>query len=159
MPEINNDTDPFAELQNALRSGVDEAVAASRPMTAADKPFVPMAAFPPRQPPFSQSRAAITAAAPPATPPATVPARSDLEAFMTSGEKMLELQRSKISTARSRYELERARMVDDYRTRIEALEHEGGESLRQLDIAHEKELGEAEHLIEVLTAMRDIKRR
>ena len=147
-------SDPFdmTDLNKVINKSVDDDVAVTRPA-----PPITMRERlgPAAMPPFRRDTPVTAATVQPALPKQA----TDLELFMHSGEKMLELQRVKISAARTRYDIERTRITDDYRTQLEAIEHEGREKLRQLDIAHERELEEAEHLVDVLTTMRDVKRK
>jgi hypothetical protein len=90
--------------------------------------------------------------------PAVGQPRGDLEAFMSAGENMLLIQQEKISKLRSAYEIERAVLADNYRSKIEALQREGAEALRNMDIGHEAQMFEANKLVDVILAMRDVSR-
>lgn len=82
------------------------------------------------------------------------PTGSEVENFMAIGEKMHDAQRLKIQALESAYEIDRVKLIDDYRVRLRNLEHEAGEALRGFDLAHQAALADAKRILDALTAMR-----
>lgn len=95
-----------------------------------------------------------------AAPPAqdVVTAETDtgsaVEAFMASGQRLLDMQRTKIIKLESEYEFDRVKLIDDYRVKMRELEHEAGEALRSFDRQHETEMAGAKRILDSLLAMR-----
>lgn len=79
---------------------------------------------------------------------------SELERFMASAERLLEVQRRRMLSIESRYELDRVRLIDGYRVQMRNLEHAAREAVRNLDLAHERTAAEARKILDALTGMR-----
>lgn len=94
----------------------------------------------------------------PAMPPtSTLPERTpraQLEAFMSSSANMLEIQRRNIIQTESAYQLDRLKLLDDYRIRIETLKNECADAVRALDQKHRSNLADSQNLLDRLAAMR-----
>jgi len=80
--------------------------------------------------------------------------QSELERFMDSAERLREQQRHKVLTMESRNKVDRVRLLDDYRVRIENLVHEASEAVRAFDEAYRLKAVEAREILDKLTAMR-----
>ena len=80
--------------------------------------------------------------------------QSELERFMDSADRLREQQRLKVLTMESRNKVDRVRLLDDYRVRIENLVHEASEAVRAFDEAYRLKAVEAREILDKLTAMR-----
>lgn len=74
--------------------------------------------------------------------------------FVHQGEHLYEKQRAVVRDLVTRHNLERAKMVDDYRRRLDDLIFEESEVLRRLDNRNAKELAEAQSLLDALERLR-----
>ncbi len=79
-----------------------------------------------------------------------------LEAFMASSAKMLELQRRQLIQSESDYQMERLRLLNDYHVRIQTLQNECADAVRLLDIRHKNDLADAQNILDRLAAMRAV---
>jgi hypothetical protein len=82
--------------------------------------------------------------------------RSQLADFMKSSVRMMELQRGFIQEAESDYQIERVRLLDSYRVKIENLKYEASVMVRDLDEAHQRKVGDARKLLDALVTMRNM---
>lgn len=80
--------------------------------------------------------------------------RSQLEQFMTSTASMLAMHRAKIIEAESAYQLERLKLLDGYRIRLEQLKNDCADAVQELDRRYRNDVSEAAQLMNRLTAMR-----
>src|SRR5882672_175083 len=71
---------------------------------------------------------------------AAAPPQSELERFQASIERQHELLRKRMVTTESRYQLERARTLNDFWLRFQQLEYELAEAVRALDQAHDRQV-------------------
>ncbi len=90
-----------------------------------------------------------------ARPPERTP-HQQLEAFMASAAKMLEMQRRDLIRFESDYQVERIRLVDGYRVKIRQLQDECADAVRALDLKHRDNIADAENLLKRLNAMRAV---
>lgn len=91
-------------------------------------------------------------------PPANEQAvqRNQLEDFMASTGRMLDLQRRRIMDAENTYQSERTDLLNRYRVKVEDLKYEAEEALRELDEAHHKKAADAKRLLDRLATMRNM---
>lgn len=82
-------------------------------------------------------------------------ARGQLDEFMATSQRMLEMQRKKVLDAESDYQIARIKLLDGYRVRMENLKYEASEALRDLDQRHREDNADAQALLARLTAMRN----
>lgn len=156
-PVIKPAADPYpfkgnstAEALRAASRAEGERIPPFRPRPLSDADRTPI---PPANPAPQRD-----AATPP--PPAQDVVAADIdtttavEAFMASGQRLLDMQRTKIIKLESEYEFDRVKLIDDYRVKMRELEHEAGEALRSFDRQHESEMAGAKRILDSLLAMR-----
>jgi hypothetical protein len=74
--------------------------------------------------------------------------------FISQGEHLYEKQRVIVRDIATRHNLDRAKVMDDFRRRFEDLAHEEMETLRRFDHRARKELDEAKAQLEALERLR-----
>lgn len=79
---------------------------------------------------------------------------SEVESFLQSGERMLEMQRRKMIELESAHEIGRVKLIDTFRTRLLELEHEAGEALRKYDVSYEGDRAAQQRILDALVRMR-----
>jgi len=89
----------------------------------------------------------------PASPP-TFGVATDVKAFMEKSAGMYERQRKILLDLEAGYDASRAKIVDDYRRRMDDLQHEAVEAVRSLDATQHKTIGEAKQILQALGRMR-----
>lgn len=110
-----------------------------RPLTEAERRPIPPQNPAPQPAPVASDRAVAIGSA---------------ESFLATGEKLLEVQRKKIQDLESKHEIDRVKLIDDYRVRLRDLEHQASEALRSFDIAHQAAHADAKRILDALVAMR-----
>lgn len=155
---------PFKTAFSAGVEGQVEKPFGTRPLSDAERkpipPQHPVKAAPP--PPPEQTTGWHGDPAQPqkpaaATPPAqAVVSRESTEAerFLATGERLLDVQRRKIQELESKHEIDRVKLIDDYRVQMLNLEHEANEALRSFDMAHDTALADGKRILDALLAMR-----
>jgi hypothetical protein len=82
--------------------------------------------------------------------------RNPLQDFISSSTRMLEIQRRKVLEAESTYQIDRVRLLDSYRVKLEELKYQAASALRDFDDQYRKDSADARKLLERLNAMRDM---
>jgi hypothetical protein len=84
------------------------------------------------------------------------PRRNQLEEFMASSARMLDIQRHFILDEESKYQVERIRLLDSFRVKLENIKFECSVAVRRLDEEHQKKTADAKKLLDRLAVMRDM---
>ena len=84
------------------------------------------------------------------------PRRNQLEEFMASSARMLDIQRRFIMEAESEYQVERVKLLDSYRVKLENIKFEAAQAVRKLDDEHQAKTNGAKKLLDRLATMRDM---
>jgi hypothetical protein len=82
--------------------------------------------------------------------------RNPLQDFVDSSTRMLEIQRKKVMEAESVYQIDRIKLLDSYRVKLEELKYQAASALRDFDDQYRKDSADARKLLERLNAMRDM---
>ena len=86
--------------------------------------------------------------------PPQPPALSELERFMASIDRQRELVRKRTLDRESSYQLNRAEVVNDFWLRFQHLQNELDETLRTIDVAHERQVASDSKLFAALDSAR-----
>jgi hypothetical protein len=90
-----------------------------------------------------------------ATPLRAIGGGTEIERFMTSSVSMWRKQRDKIAEMQIAYEADRFRVAESYKRKLQALNNEAEDAVRDIDRAHEAKLAEAKRMLDALAALRD----
>jgi hypothetical protein len=82
--------------------------------------------------------------------------RNPLREFVDSSTRMLEIQRKKVQEAESAYHLDRVKLLDSYRVKLEELKYQAASALRDFDEQYRKDSADARKLLDRLATMRDM---
>lgn len=85
---------------------------------------------------------------------AKAPALSELARFMATVEKQREMVRKRSLDRESNYQLHRGAVVNDFWLRFQHLQHELEDTLRTMDLAHEKQVDDDRKLFTALDSAR-----
>lgn len=78
----------------------------------------------------------------------------DVGRFLATAERMLISLRNAVADAESAYVVNRAKLADGYRRRINELENEAEDAMRQLETQHRDDMAKRKRMMDALLAMR-----
>lgn len=90
-----------------------------------------------------------------ATPLRAINGGTEIERFLTSSTSMWRKQRDKIAEMQIAYEADRFRVAESYKRKLQAINSEAEDALRDIDRAHEAKLAEGKRMLDALAALRD----
>lgn len=80
----------------------------------------------------------------------SVPLPGALQSFLQTNQRLHDQQRKNIQLAKSKYEMDRLKLIDGYRIKLEDLQHEADRELKAFDAKHEGEIADSEKLLGLL---------
>lgn len=107
----------------------------------------------PVDPPVSNLRERVLAAAPHTSSPASLP--EDVAGLLATSERAYERKQREMLQGEERYYRDRAALIESYRSKLRALEVEADEAIRKFDNERAKVHAEQTRMLDLLAIMRD----
>lgn len=105
----------------------------------------------------STGKAPLFVAARQGNPPAEKPnLATDVEAFVKKAAGMYDGQRKYLLDLESAYDAERSKLTDEFRRRLDDLQHEAADTLRACDAKHGKIIHDAKLILDRLSNLNGI---
>jgi len=91
----------------------------------------------------------------PQSPAATAMVVSEVERLLQTGDRLLKNQQDRLVREEADYETTRTHIMNEYNSKVAALDQATKETLYQLHVEHEQKIADIKRLIVKLTAMRE----